>query len=695
MPVLKDVLQSTLSDVLKPVLDTEVGPPATFTEATGGTVTTDGDFKIHTFNSNANFTVTQVGTDNTVEYLVEAGGGGGANGAGAGGGAGGYQAASGHVITAQVYPAVIGAGGAAQTTTNTDGNPGNNSTFDTITGNAGGFGGTLTANGGNGGSGGGGGGGSGVSTTTGGSATQGSAGGDGGDGTGEDGGAGGGGSSAVGSNTATNAGGNGGAGTSNSITGSAVEYAGGGGGGTWTGTVGGSATGGGGAGAATNGAAGADATANTGGGGGGGGAGGGNGGAGGSGVVIIRYKFQQSLEACLDMVNVNRPSGIDDTVFNPNEIVYVKGNESTDGSIRLVVDELLENVEFQFRSAGVWNVTGIQIAAASVFLGWSLKLSGVGEWLQTFEDVTGNNALIPHVFYTDAGTGTVHSPVLNAKLIKIIFQPDDSEEVTGTTLSIDVMGATNALLSKAYLRVGSIGATSPVMVTLRAGSSTGVIFWQENFPASVFGTPNSEVDIELESLVETIIGDNIYVEMKSDNPISLKSNLAGVWWIATDFWPVAPIDLSTVNGYGTAFVESLGGTTIPVSAVNVWTDIDDGGIDLIWQLAANPLNFTLTNSNNGEITYGGLIPAPLRLGGSSLIGGAAGFDGMQIGVSVNGNAPTPHTITRGLVTPVQLESITCYPAAIMVSPGDTVKLQFRNIDDGSSATIFEAKNGVF
>lgn len=395
------------------------------------------------------------------------------------------------------------------------------------------------------------------------------------------------------------------------------------------------------------------------------------------------------------MPDISRPSGVNVGVNNPDNFVYVKGNESTDGSLRLLRDETLLNVEFQLRTNGVWNVTGIQIAAASVFLGWSLKLSGAGEWLQTFEDVTGRNALIPHVFYTDAGTGTVHSPVLDAKIIKFIFQPDDSEEVTGTTLSIDVLGTQNFLLSKGYFRVGSIGSTSPVMVTLRAGSSSGPIFWQENFPTSVFATPNSEVEIALESLVETVIGENIYVEMKSDNPISLKSDLAGLWWIAVDSFPVSDIDISTVNGYGTSFVNSAAGTTIPVSGVNVWTDIDDGGIDIIWELASNPLNFTLTNSNNGEIIFGGIIPAPLRLGGSSLIGGSAGKDGMQIGVGVNGNDPTPHTTTRGLVTPVQLESITIYPATIMISPGDTIKLQFRNTSDGSSAEIFEAKNGVF
>ena len=71
--------------------------PTTYTAATGGTVTTDGDYKVHTFNSSGTFSVSQVGTDNTVQYLVIAGGGGSVQG---GGGAGGYRTATGMTISA-------------------------------------------------------------------------------------------------------------------------------------------------------------------------------------------------------------------------------------------------------------------------------------------------------------------------------------------------------------------------------------------------------------------------------------------------------------------------------------------------------------------------------------------------------------------------------------------------------------------
>ena len=58
--------------------------------AYGGTVTTSGNYRIHTFNSSGTLTVTSAPPNSTVEYLVVAGGGsGGGNFSSGGGGAGG------------------------------------------------------------------------------------------------------------------------------------------------------------------------------------------------------------------------------------------------------------------------------------------------------------------------------------------------------------------------------------------------------------------------------------------------------------------------------------------------------------------------------------------------------------------------------------------------------------------------------
>src|SRR5262249_2359894 len=139
-----------------------------FMSATGGTVTTDGDYKVHTFTSNGTFTVTALGSDPTygskVWRLIQAGGGAGGwsgtnnSDAGAGGGAGGYlnNNAYDHSVLVQAYPVVVGAGGIATSSSATNGG---DSSFDgdTATGGGAGAGGPASPfparNGSNGGSG--------------------------------------------------------------------------------------------------------------------------------------------------------------------------------------------------------------------------------------------------------------------------------------------------------------------------------------------------------------------------------------------------------------------------------------------------------------------------------------------------------------------------------------------------------------
>jgi len=300
----------------------------TYIEATGGTVTCCGDYKIHTFTGPGTFTVCSVGNEagsNTVSYMIVAGGGGGGGNDGGGGGGGGYRESKAAndsytasplnttsgptynlTVTAQGYPVVVGGGGTPGTDT-INGGSGSNSSFSSITsaGAGGGKSESGTPNDGVPGGSGGGASASGGTTGTGGtgntppvSPPQGNNGGNsynpGGGGATPNcrSGGGGGGAGGVGGN-ANGGGGDGGAGTTSSINGSPTERSSGAGGGARV-SPGGNPGGAGAGGGATTGTAGSG-TANTGGGGGGVGEaapGTGRAGSGGSGIVIIRYKYQ-------------------------------------------------------------------------------------------------------------------------------------------------------------------------------------------------------------------------------------------------------------------------------------------------------------------------------------------------------------------------------------------------------------------
>ena len=142
-------------------------PGPLFVTATGGTITTCGNFKVHTFTGPGTFCVSCAGNaqgTNTVDYLVVAGGGGGGRDCypggtprqGAGGGAGGFRVSNtvgcipaptmsplvsttAITVTATGFPIAVGGGGAAGTPTPPSGPgicqsgvSGTNSSFSTI-----------------------------------------------------------------------------------------------------------------------------------------------------------------------------------------------------------------------------------------------------------------------------------------------------------------------------------------------------------------------------------------------------------------------------------------------------------------------------------------------------------------------------------------------------------------------------------
>jgi hypothetical protein len=263
-------------------------------EATGGTISYSGSYKIHTFLSSGTFQVTSNDYNKSIDSLVIAGGGGGSN-TGAGGGAGGYVYTTSGTISANSYPVVVGTGGLGGASSGAAGAKGNNSTFNGITAEGGGGGashGSTSSESGGCGAGGA------IKTsgspTPGGVGRQGYNGGQGYISASWAGGCGGGGGAGQAGEAGSFSGGKGGDGLANSITGTSITYAGGGGGGEVNGTAGGAYGGAGGGGRANSDAAGSNGTNGLGGGGGGGSYNVAyyNGGNGGSGVVIIRYLYQ-------------------------------------------------------------------------------------------------------------------------------------------------------------------------------------------------------------------------------------------------------------------------------------------------------------------------------------------------------------------------------------------------------------------
>lgn len=371
------------------------------TAITGGTVTTSGGYRIHSFTTMGSSTLSiPSGLSGNVEALVVAGGGGGGCRHAGGGGAGGVLY-NGAVSVSGNQTVVVGAGGSGST--GGVGTNGGNSQFGSLTAIGGGYGST---NGGPASSGGSGGGGSNNLMGQAGTSGQGNRGGNqgcslsptssgciaGGCGGCYAFGCGGGGAGGTGIDATGSNGSAGGAGVAYSISGASVTYGGGGGGGKdGTGAYAGG-TGGGGAGGTSTAVTGINGTANTGGGGGGGGASGatsGNGGNGGSGIVIVRYPSPGTWSSSNSAVaSVDPATGIvtSGSTAGTATITYTNANGCT-SSVTVTVNAL--------PSASITTSASTVCHGSTVSLGGNVVASGA--WTLTLSNGqtttgTGNGA---------------------------------------------------------------------------------------------------------------------------------------------------------------------------------------------------------------------------------------------------------------------------------------------------------------
>ncbi len=218
---------------------------------------------------------------------------------------------------------------------------------------------------------------------------------------------------------------------------------------------------------------------------------------------------------------------------NPRDIVYIKGNETTDGSIRfrfittVPPDAPETEAHVELRATGVWNDTGLMFSAGSISLGRDLKVSAAGRFLETVDISssisTPNKFLIPHIEFANVGEiEHAKMPVTDTFKQFPIFTGTPDGQVTGTTIGQIFTGITNRILERSNHEVGTIGATAEIQISFFAGvNNAGILFNRFNIPASdmVANTPLNIVFAEDFGIERS----TIFQEFKSVNAISLKT----------------------------------------------------------------------------------------------------------------------------------------------------------------------------
>ena len=238
-------------------------------------------------------------------------------------------------------------------------------------------------------------------------------------------------------------------------------------------------------------------------------------------TTVVRPHVSKTAVVTIKQVGPPGPAGNVETQ-NDSGYVYVYGNESTDGSIRLKRDGTVTNLEL--RVSGIWQLSSIMTGGGTVWLGHSVGMTGIGHHIAT-EAPDGHLHFHVHSEFEN-GLTTKESQVVDSFYYEehMAVVPFEDGEWTGTSYEYDYPSVDHRLLKKVYFKTGAIAATDVVCIEIWKGADTaGPRVFMQEFPASTFQPANTEVSGEAQDYIEFKPGENYHVRIKSDAPFSLKT----------------------------------------------------------------------------------------------------------------------------------------------------------------------------
>ncbi len=251
------------------------------------------------------------------------------------------------------------------------------------------------------------------------------------------------------------------------------------------------------------------------------------------------------------MTIIDRPPGINVGVYNPGDAVYIKGNETTDGSLRLIPDteHAGTGVQFELRADGVWNVTTIDlIGEDAVALGHSLEFGAIGDHIRLFE-ADGDESVVPTRHYSDAlGSSDADESVKLGPIInESVLQPDDSGALTGvdTPISWAYQMGLEKMIRSVWIKP-VIDFDADTQITLRRDNASGGIIHRRNYPASAFIAGGS-VEFIIPAMFEVEHFDVIWFQIESLTglgTLSLEADLTDLFpWLAVTYYDFERVPL--------------------------------------------------------------------------------------------------------------------------------------------------------
>ena len=229
------------------------------------------------------------------------------------------------------------------------------------------------------------------------------------------------------------------------------------------------------------------------------------------------------------MHTVERPQILDVTKTNPRHILYIQGDDFTDGSIRFMFDATDDVANIELRTNGVWNDTGLRFSSSSVKIGRDLVVSAAAGFIETGNPsgIIGHiRSLIPHIQFEDAGTLQPQTPILDAEKEFDVFTGAVSE-IINTVIGINLGVSPGRVLEESIHEVGSVGSTATVDVTFHLGTdNTGFVIDKRRLSADSMVADTTLV-IEYDNDLGFQPGQAIFMQFLSTENISLKTDAFG------------------------------------------------------------------------------------------------------------------------------------------------------------------------
>ena len=217
--------------------------------------------------------------------------------------------------------------------------------------------------------------------------------------------------------------------------------------------------------------------------------------------------------------------------------IYLNGDDHTDGSVRIAIDEDTGFTVIEKRIQGIWQPTSFETGPNSLWVGHNVGVAGLGHHLAT-ESVDGHLHFHAHSEFDDVtGMSVKDTQVINAysRDADVVYQADDTGLWTGTDFSFTMAAPAHILVKSLKYKTGPTAASDIIEIRIYEGTdNTGTLIFHQKYPASDWPA-NTEITLLFDGLVEYDKGQDYYVKYSSASPFSFKTDVTQTYpWFSGD-----------------------------------------------------------------------------------------------------------------------------------------------------------------